>query len=113
MTVKKIIISLIIIGFVLPVFHPFLAGAETPADKETVKEALEESMEETKKAWTEYVFPFYRSVWCWLREKVFQPVKGWLRPEAEKRAEYVREEIKEELPQAGRSLWQRVKDFFK
>lgn len=110
---NKIFICLLLIAFVLPNFSFISASNQGQAEKETVKEEVEESLQEAKKAWTEYVFPFYKNIWQRLREKVFTPIKNWLLPEAEKRTEYIKEEIKEEAPKAGRLLWQRIKDLFK
>ncbi len=141
---KKIIIISIIISFLLTnfsfvqakdknflslssietAFSQIPSASKAEIDKETAEEIVKEQADYAKKAWDEYVFPFYKRIWQWLNNKVFSPVKSWLIPEAEKRKDYfiervqtekeeIKEDIKEEIPKISQSLWQRIKDFFK
>ncbi len=111
---KTIILALLII-------IPAVSFAQAPENLEEAKglgvrllekmpQAFKEGSDEfiyyLKKIWNSYVVPAFKWVWSWLEIEVEEEsIKKELKKE--------KEEMKQEIPKAGRSLWERFKDLIK
>lgn len=136
--VKKTIFTLIILGLLAPgfAFSGPQSLIETPETLEEARKIGERASEEIKeklpgileRIWKEEVAPTWRTMWQWFRniwdahiwqriETLWQKIQTLLGKEIEKRKPLIEEglekekqEIKEEMPEIGRSLWQRFKE---
>jgi len=75
--------------------------------------------------WKKEVLPFWQKMGDWFKENIFDPYinpffKKEIEPrgpvieeEFEKEKEELKEDIKTEMPEAGRSIWERIQDLIK
>ena len=119
-----------IVALILPSFG-LAQGAQAP---ETMEEAkffgigiLKALPGAAKDVWENEALPFFQNffqkVWGWTEPKIkplWQKAWDWLRPEVEKRKPLLeeefqkeKEEMKEELPKVGKSLWERFRELLK
>ena len=138
---KKLIIILIIFGFLLPNFIFIFAQVplEKPKTLEEVKEVGYQAFDIAEKEmpgileriWKEEVMPTWRSMWQWFSniwniyiasriETLWQTIGELLGKETEKRRAIIEEEfqkeadeIRQEVPEVTKSLWERFKELIK
>lgn len=139
---KKIIIILIIFGFLLPNFglgQQAPLNIEPPKTIDEAKRMTEEAIGTAEKElpgiieriWKEEVMPIWKGMWRWFYniwnrninpriEATWQRIQELLGKEIEKRKPIIKEEfekekqtIKQELPTAGQSLWDRLRELIK
>lgn len=119
---NKIILSILAIVMIT---SPVLAFSEAPQAPQNLEEAqslgqkfleglpnvAKEGFREfiglLKNIWFSYIMPAIRKVWSLLDQKVEEK-----RPAIERELQKEKEEIIQEIPKAGKSLWQRIKDLF-
>lgn len=126
---KKVIISLILLGILLPGFF-FAQEPKTQAPEtiEDVKELGEKALEVGKKElpgiieriWKEDVLPIWRKMYDWFKLNIWAKIWPWAEEEIEKRKPLIEEEfqkekdeLKEEAPKVGRFLWEKFKKLIK
>ena len=127
--IKKSILFLILIGFLLPNFG-LAQVSETAGPPQTFGEIktmglkalkffpdiLKKIWQETtgwlKKIWQSYIYPFLHKIW--------QKIDSLFGKEIEQRKPIIKEEFKKEtqemkqdIPQVGKSVWEKLKGFFK
>lgn len=136
---KKLIVILIIFGFLLLGFVYAQVPIEAPGTIEEAKEITHEAIDVAEKElpgileriWREEVIPVWKNMWEWFRnvwnthiwprtEALWQKIQEILGKEIEKRKPIIeeefekeKEEIKQELPETGKSLWERFKELIK
>lgn len=134
---SKILIILLAVGFLAPSFG-FLQ-AQSTAPPETLKEAKEmgeRAGQEVKiklpgileKIWKEEALPIWQKIYQWFKTNIWLKIESWFRKaiepwakeEIEKRKPLIeeefkkeKEELKEEAPILGKSLWERFKELIK
>jgi hypothetical protein len=119
---KKIIIVLIIFGFLLPSFSlgevPNII--EAPKTIDEVKKMAEETIVDTKRElpgileqiWRNEVLPIWRNMWRWLNSKIqtiwqgIQERKSIIKEELKRE----KEEIKKGVSEISRLLWGKFKE---
>jgi len=62
-----------------------------------------------KGVWNSYILPFFRGIWIKLMSILGKEVEE-RKPEMKEGLKDEVKEMKEDIPQAGKSLWQRFKD---
>ncbi len=124
---RKVIIILILFGFLLPSFsfsqeQPEIKAPESIEEvKELGKKALEVGEKELpgiiKRVWREEVLPVWQKMYDWFKAKIWAKIWPKVEEEIEKRKpllkeefEKEKEELKEELPKVGKSLWEKFKE---
>lgn len=140
---KKIIIFTIILGFLLPNFGfgqtPLPNIIELPKTIDEAKRMTEGAIGVAEKQlpnileqiWEKEVIPTWKAMWEWFYsvwnrhielkiKEIWQWIKGLLGVEVEKRRPIIEEElqkekqeIKQELPLIGQSLWERFKELIR
>lgn len=136
---EKIIIVLIILGFLLPIFSIGQLPVEPPKTIDEAKQKAYEAIDiaEEKmpgileRMWKEEVLPTWRAMWEWFSnlwnrhirpriDVIWQRIQELLGKEIEKRKPIIEEElqkekqeIKQELPVVGQSLWERFKELIR
>lgn len=70
-----------------------------------IKEGSEAFMRQFINIWNSYVMPALKKIWSFLGGEVEKR-----RPDVEKEFKKEKEEIKQTIPKAGKSLWERLKD---
>lgn len=127
---KKIIVSLILVGILLPGFslsqEPIKFQA--PETMEEVKEiggkALEVGEKELpgilERIWKEEVLPIWKKMYDWFKLHIWAKIWPLAEKEIEKRKPLIKEEfqkekeeLKEEAPKVGKSLWEKFKELIK
>lgn len=134
---KKAITILILFGLLLPSFY-FVQGAnQSPKPPETLKEAeivggkvlrllpgaLKEIWQEAleiwqimgekvKNFWNSYILPWFQNIWQKILSSFGKEIKE-RKPVIEKEFKKEKEEMKEEIPKVGESLWERFKEIIK
>lgn len=123
---KKIVLSSMMIAFLLTFAMPNLLAQEVVQAPETLEEAktlgqriLTGFPEVFKSVWQEaivfwkkmldYVSPWFKSIWNSILSLLGKEVEQ-RRPDVEEEFKKEIEEMKEEIPKAGKSLWQRFKE---
>ncbi|MFC1789745.1 hypothetical protein ACFLYY_02075 [Patescibacteria group bacterium] len=140
-SLKRGVIALLLLGFTLPVFSVAQdIPVQIPEDFEEAKEfggkVLETSEKELpgaiERIWNEEVIPLWKKMYGWAKENIWDSrISPWLkrtwettknifRGEVERRKPQVEEdfqqeknELKEEAPVVGKSLWERFKEIIK
>jgi len=127
---KKILIILILFGFLIPNFSfgqeqsqinlpETLEGAKKIGEK-----ALEVGEKELpgiiEKIWKGEVLPIWQKMWNWFKAKIWTKIENWLKPEIEKRKQFFKEgleqekkEMKGELKTEVPSWWEKFKELIK
>lgn len=79
---------------------------------DTLKKIWQEGTIWIKKIWNSYLYPFFHKIW--------ERIDSLFGKEIEQRKPVIKEEFKKEtqemkqdLPQLAKSVWQKLKDFFK
>jgi len=128
---KKVIISLIILNLLAPAFS-FAQTTNLPETPEDVKVLGEKALEVGEKEipgmikamWQEQVLPVWQKMFGWFKANIWPKFYSWFQkevtPEIEKRKPLIeeefekeKEEVKQELPQVGNSLWEKFKQIIK
>lgn len=139
---KKLIISILLLGAVLNVPSFALAQGEAPIQApETVQEAQQFGIQilqgipgAVKEVWDTQVMPLWTKMWHWVKNlwdsTIYSFVRGiWdrvlsffgqeiekrkplIEEEFQKEKQELQQEIEESIPQAGKTLWERLKGFF-
>ena len=124
-----LILFLIIAGFLLPVFSfaqiPNTAGPPQTVEglrltlwnavkffPETLKKVGGEVISWLKNIWNSYIYPFLHKIWQKIDSlfgKEIEQRKPIIKEEFKKEAE----EMKQEVPLVTKSLWEKLKGFFK
>src|SRR3989344_1430357 len=140
---KKIIIFLILFGFLAPIFsyqassdgnegeeeiYLFALAQDLPENtdqlKQTGEQALETAQKELpgifKKIFLEDVWPIWQKMFNWFKIHIWPKIWPPAKQEAEKRKEIFKEEfpaekqqVKEEAPGLIKSLWNRFKEIIR
>ncbi len=126
---KKIISILVIFGLFLPIFSfAQEQGILPPKDINEAKgigeKALKVFQEDLpgilKETLTEKVFPVWKKMWDWFDANIWLKVLPKGKSELEKRRAIIKEEFKKEkkelkteLPEVEKSLWERFKELIK
>lgn len=123
---KKIVLSSLITAFLLTLAMPNVLAQETVQAPESFEEAktlgerlLNSFPEAFKKGWQQaislwkrmlnYVSPWFKGIWNSILSLLGKEVEQ-RRPEVEEEFKKEVKEMKEEIPKAGKSLWQRLKE---
>lgn len=72
----------------------------------------------------EDILPIWQKMWEWFKNNIWSKIESWIRPEFEKRKEFLeegferekeelKEELKTEVPRVSKSLWEKLKEFLK
>lgn len=115
-------------GLLLPGFS-FAQTADLPETPEDVKALGEKALEVGEKEvpgmlktmWQEQVLPVWQKMLGWFKANIWPKIYSWfervIAPEIEKRKPLIEEElgketeeVKEELPAIGKSLWEKFKE---
>ncbi len=133
---KKLIIVLVLVGFLLPSLslgqweNPPIKQPETVGEVQKLGEkALEVTKNELpgiiKQIWQEEALPILEKMWNWFKKTFWDPYLGpFFQKEIEKRKPIIKEEFqkekeetkesaKTEVPQAIKSLWEKFKELIK
>ncbi len=129
MTYKKGIVAILLVS--LFSFGNFAAAQSSLDQPETVEEAKElgkKALEIGKKElpgiiekiWEQEVLPIWQKMYNWFLENIWAEVWPYAEKEIEKRRPLIEEEfekekqeLREEAPELGKSLWQRFKELIK
>ncbi len=123
---KKVVLPSLIIAFLLVFAIPSALAQETVEAPENFEEArtlgerlLNSFPEAFKKTWQEaislwkkmlnYVSPWFKGIWNSILSLLGKEVEQ-RKPGVEEEFEKEKQEMKEEIPKAGKSLWQRLKE---
>lgn len=123
---KKVVLSSLITAFLLSFAMPNVLAQEVVEAPESLEEAkslgqrvLTGFPEVFKKTWQEslafwkkmldYVSPWFKSIWNSILSLLGKEVEQ-RKPEVEEEFKKETQEMKEEIPKAGKSLWQRLKE---
>jgi len=123
---KKVVLSSLMIAFLLTFAMPNVLAQEVVQAPESLEEAkslgegiLSGFPEVFKSVWQEavvfwkkmlnYVSPWFRSIWNSILSLLGKEVEQ-RRPDVEEEFKKETQEMKEEIPKAGKSLWQRFKE---
>lgn len=132
--IKKLIPVLVIFGLLLPSFS--FAQVEQPETLEEAKEMGEKALEVSKKElpgilekiWEEDILPIWKKMYSWFMTNIWPKIESWFKKEVEPRVKEEvekrkpiigegfkkeKEEIKEELPEVTKSLWEKFKELIK
>lgn len=69
-----------------------------------------------EKIWSSYIYPFFHKIWINIKNifiKEFKERKVIIQGEFQKEKKEIKEEIKTDLPEVSKSLWQRFKELIK
>ena len=132
MLLYKSILSLLIIGLILPSFCFAQEGTiQMPQDMEEAKsfsfDILKRLPEAVKDVWQNQALPLWQNMWDWVKnfwnryiaDKVgelwqkFLNLIGKETPDLEQEFQKEKEEMREDAPRVGKSLWQRFQDLLK
>jgi hypothetical protein len=126
MPIRKIIIIWAIVGILLPSFAFVQTQPVSPPEtleevKEIGKKIEKEIPKMLEKVWKEEILPIWQKIYNWLKKTFWDPYLGpFFKREIEKRKPIIeeefkkeKEEMKEELPRVGKSLWERFKELIK
>ena len=129
MTYKKGVVAILLVS--LFSFGNFAAAQSSLDQPETVEEAKElgkKALEIGKKElpgiiekiWEQEVLPIWQKMYNWFLENIWAEVWPYAEKEIEKRRPLIEEEfekekqeLREEAPELGKSLWQRFKELIK
>ena len=123
---KKIVLLSLIAAFLLTFVMPSVLAQETVQAPESFEEAktlgeriLNSFPEAFKKSWQEavslwkkmldYVSPWFKGIWNSILSFLGKEVEQ-RKPEVEEEFKKETEEMKEEIPTAGKSIWERLKE---
>lgn len=122
--------ALLIFLIVIFVFNPAVFLAQKVQAPETLEEAKsmgeriiwdfpgvmrevwQEALQIWKNFWSSYVRPVFSVIWQKIKSLLGKEVEQ-RRPGVEEELEKEKQEMKEEIPKAGKSLWQRLKELIK
>jgi len=136
MKLKINLIILIIIGLISPSLAFLQVQQISPPETlEEAKERGEKALESTEKElpgilegiWKEDVLPFWQKMYGWFKAHVWPKIEGWfkrirapIQEEIEKRKPIIKEEfqiekeeLKEEAPKVGKTLWEKFKELIR
>ena len=132
MFLYKSILSLLIIGLILPSFCFAQEGTpQMPQDIEEAKsfgfDILKRLPEAIKDVWQNQALPLWQNMWDWVKnfwetyvgDKVgdlwqkFLNLLGKETPDLGEEFQKEKEEMRKDVPEVGRSLWQRFQDLLK
>lgn len=122
----RITIFLIILCLVLPYFSfagemPVIPAPKTFEEAKKMAEQAEKELPEImKELYRQEALPIWQKTYYWLKVNVWFRIQAWLKPEFEKRKQFlkerfqkekkeIKEEIKTEVPKAGKSFWEKIK----
>ena len=135
--IKKIIPILLILGFLLPSFSfAQFESFQTPKTLEEAKQMGEKTLEITQKEmpnileklWKENVLPVWNKMYQSFMTNVWPKIENWfqkeiesrIKKEVEKRKPIIeeefqreKEEIKKEVPEVSKTLWEKFKELIK
>lgn len=119
---KTIFLTLLILSFI-PSFC--FATPQVPEDFDQAQEEAqgfwenikEEFIQNIKDIWNNQVIPFWQQILDWFEANIWPEIYSWfndgVRPQIEEEFEKEKEQMKEELPEVSKSLWERFKELIK
>lgn len=125
--IKNLILLLLITGFLLPSFSLAQQTAGPPQSFGEIKtiglnalkfipqilvKIWQEGTAWLKKIWNSYIYPFLHKIWLKI-DSIFGREIEERTPVIKEEFKKETQEMKQDIPQVGQSLWQKVKDFFK
>jgi len=127
LNLNRVLIIFVIIGSILPnfAFSQTTPEITQPQTLEEVKEIGEKALEKTQKElpgileriWKGEVLPFWQKMFNWFKRNIFSDIENWFeqkfKPQAEKEFEKEKEEMKKELPEVTKSLWEKFRELIK
>lgn len=125
--IKNIIGFLLVLGLILPGFGfaQETSNIQPPETLEEAKQMGKKALEVTKKElpgilekiWKEEVLPLWQRMYDWFKENIWSRIVPRAKEEIEKRKSVIekefkkeKEELKQEVPKVGKSLWERFKE---
>lgn len=128
--VRKLYISIIVLSIISLglVNFVFAQNPEIPADlnqTQKIGEGIWKTIRQTlpdavKNIWQEQVLPVWQKMLDWFNQKIGFKIKGLFLGEIEKRGPIIKDEfqkekqeVKEEAPKVGQSLWEKFKELIR
>ncbi len=122
---KTKLLAILAIGILLPSFCLCQTGPPQTTEglktalwnavkffPETIKKLAGETIDWLKKIWNSYIYPFLHKIWLKI-DVIFGKEIEERKPVVKEEFKKETQEMKQDIPQVGKSIWEKVKDFFK
>ncbi len=127
---KKVIIILITITFLMPGFSFAQSGSMIESLPKTMEGSksfgqsllnfianlFKKIWDSLKNIWNYYIYPFFQNIWHKIKapvEKEFDKRRSIVEKEFEEKKEEAKQEAKEVIPKTTKSLWERFKELIR